>query len=670
MYSKQPVRSALALALACWLCCGIWSPGSAAAQELPPELEALPGFDLIPSGSHLAVVIPDVARLRAKLALLNEKLDLDDAGMADVLEEFRRASGMRRGLLDEGPIVMSMSVSSSASNRPPALWLMPVADYAKFVEDLGGNPADETPTLTTSWGQTIYCKESQGHAVLSARKRIVTGYQPRTADDGFAKSVGAFAARHLATSDAAIVVDVAAVRPVLESQLQAMMAMREEAGADAPGATSKVAAAAEETASAAVKDAFAGMLADTEMAALCLDINADGIGVTVLGKFHADSTMGAMFAQRGAASEGDLLTQFPVGDHLMAQSLDFTSFRIAKVLDAVKAGLVERDLKWLADVIDSQVPVELFAKIKRASLVHYAPDQLSLMTRAGRPHGAVLIEADDARGFAAAVRAYVDSLDGTTLELPALPGASGKVDPDAPPVKVKIVGVYTPRSQVVDGVPIDQFEVTYETPFALMSAVGPPASIALDAMREHKGFVAVVDQNVIVTLTDDDQLLKKMLTAVRQNRGLGKQPGLLKVSRNLPADAAYRGYFNVADLLKSAAGGLSLFLPISDQQTAAFDKVPPIGWSLVVDPQGAAKRLFLPMDLMRPVIPVATLIYEMQTDPNMGPEIVDEGGFGQPTRGTRTRRPAAGRPGPPGRGTGGRPFMPGPGGGGFGPPGR
>ena len=669
MYSKQPVRAALALVLAGSVWCGGWSADLAVAQEAAEQaFSPQTTFDLIPAGADIAIVIPDLARFGQKMAMVNRLLELDSAGMADVMEEFRSAAGMRKGVADRGGAVVSMSLSDQASDpgRPAALLVLPVSDYASFTADLGGDDRTAITALTMSSGMTVHCKKAGAYAVLGARKDMVAAYQPSGAGSGFvAGGTGGMAIEQLASSDVAVVLNIESMRPLLTVLSEGMLTTMQERFAEAPPVGGKIGSQVVKAVGAIAADAVRGALRDISLMALTVDISEDGIALTAAAQFRAGSDLAALFGESAAGAQSSVLAKFPADPYLKAESMNMSGIHVAKVVAMLETYLTRNELPWLAKIVDSQIPVAVLEKIKSASSVSYMPDQVNMMSMGAQFGGGSVIETDDARGFVAAFRAYVEGLHNTTIDLPALPGPSGTAAADAPPIKIKLTGIYNSDAQeVIDNVQIDLYSISYDLPFPLMTAVGPEVSMALNSVREKRGFVAVVDKFVIMTSTDDDQLLRAMLSSVKQNKGLGKNKGLTMVAGHLQSDAAYRGYLSIADIVASARAVITASVPLNEApQWSEFEDLPPIGWALVVNQEGVAKRLFLPMGVIKAAKDPAKQIYKALTSPQLAPEMVDQGQVGQrrtPANRRGARQPArGGRPpiGPaaPGGG-GGRPW--------------
>lgn len=671
MFHKQPVRSVFTLVLACGLWFGLVAPRNAAAEALPDA------FGLIPSGTQIAIVIPDLARFKQHLTLVNDALALDDSGLADVVEEFRRATGMRKGLSDHGAIVACMSMPSMAApsdGQPSAILLVPVTKYEEFVSSLEGDSSRAVTSLSMSWGQNVYCKKVrlrlatpidgrkwQDYAVLGAQSRIVSRYQPRDTDSAYADEVGQFASEYLATSDMTIVLNIAAMRSTLLAQVELLAMLGQMMTREAlttEGATAVKSAAVAQT---VFVDLLKQVLADTDLAAITLDISADGVGITGLMKFRDGSDLAAMFRAGSDAPANDALASFPAAGYVSAQSFNLASLDVVKIIEAIKAGLVEYDLQWIAQIVDSEFPIALLSKIKRANVVHYSQASGTLLAASfAEPAGVLLIETDDAAGFVRALRKHINGLNGISIDLPALPGPSGKIDPKAAPMNVKITGIYTRAAQIAGNVAVDQYEISYDIPFAVLTGVGAKAGMILDDMKRHKGFVAVVGDVVIITLTDNDQVLAEMLDSVSKSRGLGKDQGLSKVRSHLPADAAYRGYFDVSALWKQVRSGLIADFELDDEESSSLENLPPIGWAVAINRQGGVKRLYLPMQVLKAAKDPAVMVYQLLTTvQQVQPELVGQGGFMQPGARQRPGRSRTGRGGRGRPGRGGRPGGPG-----------
>jgi hypothetical protein len=666
MFHKQPVRSVFTLALACGLWFGLVAPRSAAAEALPDS------FGLIPDGTQIAIVVPDLARLKQHLTLVNDALELGESGLADVVEEFRRATGMRKGLSDSGAIVACMSMPSMAApsgGQPSALLLVPVTKYEEFVSSLEGDSSADVTSLSMAWGQSVYCKKVrlrlatpvdgqkwQDYAVLGAQSRLVSRYAPRESNSAYADEAGQFASEYLATSDMTIVLNIAAMRPTLLAQIDLLAMLGQMVTSDALTTEGAAAIKSAAVAQTVFVDLVKQVLTDTDLAAITLDINSDGVGITGLMKFRAGSDLAAMFRPASGAPANDALVSFPATDYVSAQTFDLSSLDVTKIIEAVKAGLVAHQLQWIAQVIDTELPLDLLSRVKRASVVHYSQASSALGDASTlKPAGALLIETDDAAGFVRALRKHIDGLNGMSIDLPALPGPSGKTDPNAAPVNVRMTGIYTRAAQIAGNVEVDQYEVSYDIPFAVLTGVGARAGMLLDDMKQHKGFVAVVGDLVIITLTDNDQVLAEMLASVNKTRGLGKDQGLSKVRSHLPADATYRGYFDVSAFWKQVRSGLIADFELDETESSSLENLPPIGWAVAVNREGGAKRLFLPMQVLKAAKDPVIMLYELMTTMQQGPpEMVGQGGSMQPGSRQQPGRSRSGRGGRPG-GAGGFP---------------
>ena len=646
MFSQRPVRSAFWFALAGLMLCGGLRPGLATAQELPAALA------LIPADAQAVFIVPNLAAFKQKVALINQELDMDSPGMADVLTEFRHIAGIRKGLDENGALVVATSNLSKMTDesQPVAVMLVPVSDYAEFVGNYGDAAASGTTVLNMPWGQAIHCRKSSTYAVLSARKDVVDSYQPGDGGSRFAGIEAGFASTYLAKSDLTILIDIQALGPLLGGQFEAMVKAGQEMLDTAPPAVVGMTGRAAKTMSVVAIDAVKAILRDTDLAAITVDVGEDGLGLSLVVQFKPGSKLTKMFRKSDANGRGDTLAKFPADPYMLAAAVNWSTLDVAKLVDVTKASLKAHDLEWLADVVERQVSVSLWSKIRRSCTVDYLPEQLDVFNPAAQVtgSGATIFETEDPGAFVTAFKAYVIGMNDTHLELPALPGPSGKVPVDAPPIKIRMSSFYSPNAQVIDNVQIDQWEITHDVPFQLMATVGPVVNAALMAGRAKRGFLAVVDKLVIVTSTDDDELLSRILTAVKQNKGVGSDRGLIMVRSHLPADATYRGYIGVNDVMASVRESLSAIMTEEALAWMDTEDLPPVGWALALSDVGAVERIFLPMSVMRTAVTPIKQLHEAMTRPTMAPEMMDQG----PGR--------MGPPGRPGMGMGGRqPGMPG-----------
>ena len=161
--------------------------------------------------------------------------------------------------------------------------------------------------------------------------------------------------------------------------------------------------------------------------------------------------------------------------------------------------------------------------------------------------------------------------------------------------------------------------------------------------REQKGYIAVVDRAVVLTTSDDVQMLRKMVLGARQSSGLGSKSLMRQTRKNLPDKAMYQWYLSVNDIAKMFNQAVKT-MEWDFARIDVTESLPPIGMGVEANPKGMAKRLFLPMSVLRVFREPVMMITETLTAKPEQLAATEDGG--------RPGGGAGGRPGGPGGGFG------------------
>lgn len=633
----------LPLLVLCFCAIAWLAPRHAAAEDLPST------WSLPPAESQFVFVIPDLSRFARKMALLNTELNLDIPGMADVMDEFRRTTEMNKGLNEQGSLVVAITDLSQMGGQvqPPAVLLAPVSNYADFVGNFGGNARAPQAELSMPWGQTVYARQEGEHAVLSARGDMVTNYRAGGQSTRFSMTRDPYNAKILAEADAAFMMDAAAAKPMVGDLAQTIVeTLRTQLGEVYPYADIFVDRAVDSIANL-VDQTNAGVFDNAEVVGAAIDIDKPGIGVTLLVQFRTGAKLASNFTTERNSDAG--LARFPAEPYLFAGSVDTQGFKVDQFAPTIAAALNQQNVPWFGQKLAGMA--DAYRHTRRVSKVYYAPEQISLNTTLA---GVNLYDTTDSRAFVAAFRGYVDSVDQLVVDLGQLPGPDGRIRDSSPLVNVRFTTQYTPNALVVEGVQVDQYQIAYNLPPQLMAALGSSTGwFVMLAGREQSGYIAGVDNQVILTATPDSTLVRKMIGTLRSGTGLGANEALVQTRDHLGEAPVAEGYFNVDSLARTLNQASRLMEAKIDPVRFEQSPLPPIGMSLQADSRGAAMRLFMPMTVMRYGRgPAMNLWYQLTADDQAGDSGADDGRGGdrmdQPGGG---RIPGRGEPGgilPPG----------------------
>ncbi len=619
----------------------------ASAQELPAV------YEMIPGNAQLAFVINDLDQLNRNMRMLNAKMQLDNPGLNDVLDEFRRTSGMNKGINDNGGMIISIVdiAGMTETNQPQALMLVPISDYADFVGNFGGNARAPITSLQMGWGQTVHCKQSGDYAVLSSARALVDQYRAGSGRIRVDSTNGTIAAEHLAAGDMAIVLDSRNSGKALMTLLDQMMEMIDQSESEFMPQLKPIMDELVKTIGGLARAGLEKLTQDTELAGVSMDLTPDGIGLTAVARLKTGAGLSKLFTGAKGASTG--LAHFPPAPYLTASTVNLQGIKIKEITTQLQSTLKANGMD--ATAMKMEGLGALLDKVKTVSRVTFAPEQLNFTAQLNE---ALLIEATDGRAFAAAFRNYVDSLNGTEMEIGQLPGPSGRVDPEQPPAVIRLTTRYESRVQLIEGINVDQYVVERNFPPQFSAAMGRLFGwIMLFSSREQKGYVAVVDDMVVVTATDDLQLIRKMVLGVSQTGGLGSKVLFKQTQRHLPSNSAYQWYLSVNDIANMFDQGVKAMEADFDK-IGLRDPLPPIAMGIAADSKGVAKRLFIPMEVLRAGREPVMMIFDAMFGEEE-PEPTRADGRGPAGPGGRGMMPGGGRGGdrPPTPGGGPGPGM-------------
>jgi len=547
------------------------------------------GVRELPADALVVIKINNLQALSGKIAAMAKQMKLDELvpPLADPLGALKQQLNIREGLNARGDLIIGI-YEPAGTGEPDRVILVPVTDFKAFmgnmkdVKEEGGIssftwPGESEPTFAVARG---------GFAAVSTRKELLTkgagGVEPT-----------GFAAKHLASADAAAYVDIKRIaakalpelkkhRPEIMKQLEAGM----------PGVDPKFRPVMKVLVSQALNVAE-GALETTQSAVMAVNIGKNGINTVLAAEFAPEGYMGRMLASF-KQTDAPLLTGLPSSRKLLLYGgmvIDSTNMLrlledfmgpIAKELEAAGP-----DGKAILDLIDS---IKQALKVTDSMAFAYVAPTGQIGQQSALQ--AVSLMRGDAAKLAGIYKNQMQGVANLMRLLPQAPGTS--VD-----VQVK------PGAKTVDGVSLDQMVMQFK--FDANTPEGAAAAQRINLMYGPggwTGYMGAADaRTYLLVMGGGDELLGQVVAAAKKNdEGVAAANNVKAVDAQLPAKRIgvwYLAVDNIASMIMQymAAFGMPAQVKIAPDLS-------PIAFSLAAEGSVLRMDMVLPADLMENIIAV------------------------------------------------------------------
>lgn len=564
------------------------APAVDAAQRAAALNDAL---NALPANAHIAIIIPSAAEASRKALMLSEALTLPLPIMGDPLQEMKRELGINQGMDDNGPVVIYFDLAADLAGwNPPVVMLMPATDYAAFVGNFQGNPdADVTELVMPGGG---FARKVGRFAAMSPHRELVEQLVPANNAKGVLGRLEARTAKALAGNDVSVMMDFAALRPMMEGPLEEMLAdaerelNREREFDDMPPALRKYIVPL----FSLFRDVSRAFVAESELATAGLSASELGLALNSSAHFKGDGSFAKFLA--GPGRDTDLFKALPAEGYIMAASNDARAIRFDLLFAKLRELFPAAEFAELTKMIDS---VEGLVKTNDHTVMgYYMP--------AGAPELGVppqiktlgVTKATDPKAYLAAMQRMIAALNELKLDIP-----DPDADPDAGEVMTfKIDSAYTPAQREIEGVAVDMYKIDVVLPDRLqeqmqfMMDAGDMAM--LNAALHQTGLLANVDGHVLVVDQDNEALLGSAIRALRAGDGLGANEAVAQMRDTFDKGGTGEILFDLASMMKfvdhtfqaQGMGGLMMM---------EGDPIPPIAARYFVDKGHVTKQVMMPM---------------------------------------------------------------------------
>lgn len=290
-----------------------------------PALAVPPALDHVSADTPVIIGIQSLSGLTASAKQWMGTFAPPEAAMSLMMAE---QIFQTPGLNAAGSAAVSLSFPNGLDSEPVPTIILPVSDYAGFVEAMQGEAGDGVAAINFM-EQTLFVKDlGGGFLALGPEMSVVEGFD---GSDGHAKAhdarLGVRGAKAADQAGIFLVVDVATVRPKLVEALGEMEQQMEFAAMMA----GEAAAAQMQTMATAAR----AVVADGRTAFIGVGAGEDGLWLDFAGQFSEGSETGALFAGGGDATP--LFAALPNMDYIVAGAFDTSSPGIRALMTSAMA---------------------------------------------------------------------------------------------------------------------------------------------------------------------------------------------------------------------------------------------------------------------------------------------------------------------------------------------
>jgi hypothetical protein len=485
-------------------------------------------LDQIPAGSQVAVVVPKLTSLSAKLKMINEKLGLQIPQLQDVLLSAKANLGLVKGIDDNGGLIMAATslpipplpqpgVQPDPPPQPGFVILVPVTNYSVFLGNFGSNVVQQGGLASVNFmGQPWFLSKSGKHAVLGMRKQDVTGYQPAGA--ALMKRLGLHGQRAVASSDVIFLADIQVLSKTLQpmvaqgiAQMKQMFKQQQQAN---PNPNLDLAIA--------YMDLYARMfdayLRDGDMLLGSVSIGDAGVEMNYVNRFKAGSVIAKMF-DRPPAKVPSFARLPGIKPYVMAMTADTSSFPLVEWYEEMAT--MFKGNKELGDLFNKQVDLVRNMTGQWEIGMYPGPDVFNMVSIAG---------SKDPAQYMAKFRETLTSMN--TIKIAE--GVSYKT-------------TYKPKALQVGAVWADHYAIKMQLPPELQNqaAAGPLAKM----MDMYNGYIFAGKDTVGMTMGGGPAMVKAATGAGSGIGLLDKDPAIIAARKHLPAHRMLEAHLDMSGMM-------------------------------------------------------------------------------------------------------------------------
>ncbi|MEO0484190.1 MAG: hypothetical protein AAF138_11275 [Planctomycetota bacterium] len=540
----------------------ILAAGSAAILFAAPAIAGLPAVaDRVPTDALVTVTIENLGAFHENLTGFLDRtgIPVDDEPL-EIMEFLLDADGLDTNgsfafvlMPDQGDV--------------EALVIAPVNNYNAFVRGFGGEPGEVSEFEVE--GNSVFARDlGDGFAVLGPRGGVVREFDGAAGriDDHHA-AMGATGKKLADRADLVVVANVPALAPQLkqglEQQMQQVAGMAQMmGGAQAEQMEGQMAIMK------VVADSF---FRDAETAMLGFDLDESGITLDLASQFKEGSEIAGFFS--GSGNTGKLMTRLPKMDYLFAGAFDTSPNGVSTIARNLVGMMEEHNLSQPGFDIEQW----LTAGDGFASIMVKTP---GLLAGGLFSNTATYIRSDDGASVANMFKKTYADLDGSSQQ-----GITYKTSFDSGGVEI--------GGSSVDAWSMG-FEVDPNNPNAFQMQQG--MMMILGPELKMSGYGAALENGYVQTMSQNDELMSKVIESANVGAGLGTADGIRAMSRRLPRERTGEVYVGIDTLL--GYGMQVMQMMGGPAQIDVPENLNPIAIGMTTDEGGFRAITLIPSDVI------------------------------------------------------------------------
>ncbi|MEM9753405.1 MAG: hypothetical protein AAF916_08465, partial [Planctomycetota bacterium] len=524
--------------------------GVAGLASVPASAGLDEALAQVSDDADFVMVIPSMQAASDAVADLTEMFGGDEPEMLDLLGSFKREMGFTAGLDDDGTaviVITDMVEAIENDDEPTPLVLLPVSDYAAFVESIGGSGEGVSEVMLE--GDEGFAKAVGDYALLGEDRAAVEAYAAGDTGPAMLERVGSYGQSGADDALIAGFIDVAAFRDALIAKIdEAIAEMAEDAAddlADEPDLPIQP-----ESVSGLIEsygDLMKTVLQGVDTAMFSATFDDDGLRGGYAWNVVEGSRLSTYLTGERAGFQG-LLDQMPASPYLAAFAIDTTAFDLGglstDLLDGVAVHIGDEPMfSGIVEMVRESLG--LYEQMNAGAQVLYAPDMAAMMG-GGMMKTLSVYDVDDTD---AALTAWREGMARMPGMIPAMIEQLPE-DTRAEFPAIDFTFDWGENALNLGGTDVHQYDLKFVLPPEAMAQMGPAAMMMGNAGTS--GYIAAVNGKLVLTTVLDAQLMSQGIEAVKGGEGLGTSPVLQAARADLPANAVMEGYISLDGIANAA----------------------------------------------------------------------------------------------------------------------
>lgn len=545
--------------------CGL----SGLAVAAPPAV-----LDYVPSQAPVVITVANLGELMADVTRVNAAMG--DQG-SPMLPMFMGMMGGMPGMDMTGSMAIVINSTDFENMDPSAISvILPIADMDALVGALGGQVADGVVSLNMQGQQVAMKSLGGGFAVAGQSADVVNGFTGNAGQLAANQTrLGANGTELMSGGDVTVMVNIQALRPLIEPELDGMMQQAEMMAAGVPGAGGQMPAEA-------MQAGVLQFLEEASMGVISLSADESGVGLNIATQFLAETAMAEFFNADGNAHE--LLSRVPGGAYYFAGAADFTWPGFETVAEMANTAMQQMNEAQP----DAGGMMGQFGKMDLGEMLQKAQGyaQVVSVNPAGMQAG--LLKNSVTYMASTDPAAIIDFQRQATT---AADGAAGG--------GVQMASFFDAASKTIDGVELDAYGTSFSADQNSMAA-GPSPAMMMQMFfgpdMGPKGYMGKLAGGMVQTTTQDEAYVATAIDAAKNGNGLGTDEAVSAIADKLPQGRFFEMFIGTDHLLNNVAPMLAMFGLIDGFEPTG--DMAPVAMGLAGRSGGFNFGLFVPLEVI------------------------------------------------------------------------